>query len=198
MKRGPYGKNKQIFEKNHKEMIRLRKGGFGYGTIATQLGIPVHVVIYGTQDIPTDLGVSVTKGRHFSTEQKPFESIKHTGTIKNLLIRERGHVCECCGLNVWLGAPITIELEHVDGNGLHNNRENLKLLCPNCHSQTDTWKGKNKNFSRKKVSDQEFTEALRKSRTIRQALLTLGLTAKGANYKRAYDLGGVVGIGIHG
>lgn len=47
--------------------------------------------------------------------------------------------CERCGLSEWRGKPLSLELHHVNGDGLDNTLENLLLLCPNCHSQTDTW-----------------------------------------------------------
>jgi Homeodomain-like domain-containing protein len=52
--------------------------------------------------------------------------------------------CEGCDLTDWRGQPISFELHHVNGDGLDNRLENLLLLCPNCHSQTDTWGGRNK------------------------------------------------------
>lgn len=64
------------------------------------------------------------------------------GSHKHVLIKENGHKCECCGLSEWMNKPITLELEHSDGNKRNNTRENLKLLCPNCHSQTPTWRRK--------------------------------------------------------
>ena len=60
--------------------------------------------------------------------------------IKPHLIKERGHKCECCKLNEWIDKPITLELEHIDGDRCNNEKNNLKLLCPNCHSQTSTWR----------------------------------------------------------
>lgn len=55
--------------------------------------------------------------------------------------------CEQCGLSEWDGKPLALELHHVNGDGLDNRLENLLLLCPNCHSQTDTWGGRNKGRS---------------------------------------------------
>jgi DNA-binding CsgD family transcriptional regulator len=51
--------------------------------------------------------------------------------------------CEACGVNIWLGAPLSLALHHVNGDRLDNRLENLQLLCPNCHSQTDTFAGRN-------------------------------------------------------
>jgi hypothetical protein len=52
--------------------------------------------------------------------------------------------CEVCGLMEWRSEPIALELHHVNGDGLDNRLENLVLLCPNCHSQTANWGGRNK------------------------------------------------------
>lgn len=61
---------------------------------------------------------------------------------KGALIREHGHICMGCGLAEWRGQPITLELEHKDGNWSNNVRENLELLCCNCHALTPTWRRK--------------------------------------------------------
>jgi len=54
------------------------------------------------------------------------------------------HKCYECNLTTWNDQPIPIELEHIDGNHLNNSLDNLTILCPNCHSQTSTYRGKNK------------------------------------------------------
>lgn len=105
----------------------------------------------------------------------------------NALIALRGQKCERCGLTEWLDQPIKVEVHHIDGDGNNNELTNLQLLCPNCHSLTDNWKGKN-NGKNKMIPDEEFAEALKSSPNIRQALLKLGITAKGANYTRAREL----------
>lgn len=56
--------------------------------------------------------------------------------------------CESCGLTEWLGSPIALELHHEDGDRDHNNLDNLKLLCPNCHSMTENYKWRKFNRSR--------------------------------------------------
>jgi hypothetical protein len=60
--------------------------------------------------------------------------------IKKRIVHERGHVCEGCGLTEWRDRAITLELEHKDGDRSNNDPGNLELLCPNCHSQTPTWR----------------------------------------------------------
>lgn len=52
--------------------------------------------------------------------------------------------CESCKHDTWLGLPISIEVHHIDGDHKNNKIENLQLLCPNCHAQTDNYRGKNK------------------------------------------------------
>jgi DNA-binding CsgD family transcriptional regulator len=51
--------------------------------------------------------------------------------------------CERCGLGEWRGESLSLALHHVNGDRLDNRLENLELLCPNCHSQTDTYSGRN-------------------------------------------------------
>lgn len=63
--------------------------------------------------------------------------------LKNYLLDTRGHRCEVCGITEWMGRPAPLELDHCDGNPLNNHLDNVRLICPNCHAQTETYKGKN-------------------------------------------------------
>ncbi|HEY2653382.1 MAG TPA: helix-turn-helix domain-containing protein [Solirubrobacteraceae bacterium] len=51
--------------------------------------------------------------------------------------------CERCGMRDWRGKPVSMALHHINGDRLDNRLDNLELLCPNCHSQTDTYSGRN-------------------------------------------------------
>lgn len=68
---------------------------------------------------------------------------------KNFLIDTRGWSCEMCGLSSWNGSRIPIEMDHINGDAYDNSEDNLRLLCPNCHAQTPTYKNKNRESSRK-------------------------------------------------
>jgi Zn finger protein HypA/HybF involved in hydrogenase expression len=69
---------------------------------------------------------------------------KTTNSLKKRLFDEKIKTKECeeCGINEWNGKSITLELDHINGDNTDNRIENLKILCPNCHSQTHTFRNK--------------------------------------------------------
>jgi hypothetical protein len=71
-------------------------------------------------------------------------------TLRKLLIEIKGNKCSKCGLPpVWCGEPLTLSVDHEDGNAGNNLPSNVRLLCPNCNSQTPTFGGRNKGHGRK-------------------------------------------------
>jgi hypothetical protein len=67
-------------------------------------------------------------------------SLRTKGLILYRVMLEDGfkEECEKCGTGpIWNGKPLRLEVDHVDGNWLNNLRENLRFLCPNCHSQEE-------------------------------------------------------------
>lgn len=68
--------------------------------------------------------------------------------LYGFLVRTRGNKCSICSIESWNDKPIRLEVEHINGNSEDNDPENVCLICPNCHSQTDTYKGKNKGQGR--------------------------------------------------
>lgn len=65
-------------------------------------------------------------------------------SLKKKLLREglKEYKCESCGLTEWMGKQIPLELHHKDGNQGNINLDNLQLLCPNCHTLTDNYRGR--------------------------------------------------------
>jgi hypothetical protein len=69
-------------------------------------------------------------------------------SAKRYLREVRGNQCEVCGVGEWQGKDLVLILDHINGNPCDHKVDNLRLLCPNCDSQTDTYKGKNKGNGR--------------------------------------------------
>jgi len=69
-----------------------------------------------------------------------------TFKLRNRLIKEgiKTNMCEMCGIKDWQGREISMQLDHIDGDSHNHKLYNLRLICPNCHSQTETYCGKNK------------------------------------------------------
>ncbi len=78
-----------------------------------------------------------------------------TGTVgtapwlKKYILEKQNGKCAECGISEWNNSPIVFDFEHRDGNSSNNLEENICCLCPNCHSQTITYKAKNKEYGRK-------------------------------------------------
>ena len=67
-------------------------------------------------------------------------------SLKSRLIREGRleYKCAICGIKEWRDLPLSLQLDHINGINNDHRIENLRFLCPNCHSQTETYSGKNK------------------------------------------------------
>lgn len=94
--------------------------------------------------IRSDIGV-------YLTNQQRIGSFR----LKNRLLREGIllPICSCCNGERWLDGPIPLELDHIDGNSSNNVLSNLRLLCPNCHALTATYRGKNQRRACKLVGE---------------------------------------------
>ena len=91
----------------------------------------------GNPAIPLD---EILEGKH-----PQYQTFK----LKNRLFKTGMKVNECeeCGINDWNGQPLNCELDHINGERTDHRLENLRILCPNCHSQTSTFRAKNINAS---------------------------------------------------
>lgn len=72
-------------------------------------------------------------------------SYANISSLKNRLLKETDieYKCAICGIESWNNLPLSLHLDHINGINNDHRRENLRFLCPNCHSQTSTYAGKN-------------------------------------------------------
>ena len=74
--------------------------------------------------------------------------LQFRGWARTVIEEIKGNKCVCCGIiDTYFGEPITLQVDHIDGIATNNQVNNLRLLCPNCHSQTPTYGAKNKGRS---------------------------------------------------
>ena len=93
--------------------------------------------------------IIVSDDKIFIKSDRDITSKVRSRLIKNKIIP---YVCKKCNLeDKWLNEPIVLELDHIDGNRYNNELNNLRFLCPNCHSQTETFCGKKKKVKPVKI-----------------------------------------------
>lgn len=82
--------------------------------------------------------------------------VREAPTLKKYLSNLKGYKCEFCDISEWNSKELSLHVDHIDGNSDNNFPSNLRLLCPNCHSQTETFSGRNKKNSRRNSYMQRY------------------------------------------
>jgi Zn finger protein HypA/HybF involved in hydrogenase expression len=117
---------------------------------------------------------------------------KYSSSLRNLIFKSNLFVLECskCKIKKWNGESITLEVEHKNGDHNDNSKDNLELLCPNCHSQTKTYRKKKIKEHKKNVTDFQILEILKKPNiiNINQVINELQMSNSGGNYRRLHEI----------
>jgi len=111
-------------------------------------------------------GQAHLKGKtHGWSKKNSWEEILKKGTLltseqKKRLVKENllKYECSVCSIKEWNGSHLVLQVDHIDGDVFNNLLINLRMLCPNCHSQTSTFRGRNIKFLRGFVSAERKKE----------------------------------------
>lgn len=155
------------------QLIQAVKENKSIAGVIVQLGLKPAGGNYNTvnkkiNELKLDTSHFTGQGWNVGLKFKPKEAI----SIQDILVEESNYQsyklskrlikegfkeqkCEYCGLTTWLDKPIKLELHHINGIHSDNRLENLQLLCPNCHSYTDSYRGKNIQSARQKTNEVE-------------------------------------------
>lgn len=139
-------------------------------SLAKELGIELKFSYKKSSRVKYNAPMDI---KEILVENSPY---KNATKLKERLIKEgiKEYKCENpeCGLSEWHGKPISLQIHHINGNHHDNRLENLQLLCPNCHAQTDTYAGKNanregnttysKSISKKCINKEKWAEIMEK------------------------------------
>lgn len=149
-----------VYKLDEDEFRQLIKASVGYSDALRKLGLSTRggstldVLKRRINELRIDTS-HFSKGACISKQITiyPLNTIlvKHSkyanmSALKRRLIKEKLLIyrCDICGLSSWQDKPIALQIDHINGDNSDNRINNLRLLCPNCHSQTNTYAGKNK------------------------------------------------------
>lgn len=187
----------KIYKLSDEQFVELLKKSSTISEVLFKLGYTTKGNSWGYSQIKrrmTDLNLdySIFKGKSYLENKKPDkiseqdilrENCKHQRTvlrryiIKNNLIPYK---CAICGCTEWQGKTLSLELDHINGINNDNRLENLRFLCPNCHSQTSTYGSRNQQLNESKydISDELRTmveNKYKEVKNIKQVSSILGI-----------------------
>ncbi len=169
----------KIYELTDEQFVDLLKNSTAISEVLFKLGYTVKGNSWGYSQVKqrmTDLNLdfSIFKGKKsiykntvvktVTPEMVLKDNCKHTRTVLRRCILKHGllpYKCDICGITEWNNKTLSLELDHINGKNNDNRLENLRFLCPNCHSQTSTYGSRNQQLN-SKVSDYNISEELYK------------------------------------
>lgn len=166
----------KIYECTDEQFVNLIKNSANIAEVLFKLGYTVKGNSWGYSQVKqrmTDLNLSsanfkgknayyeTNKEREISPDKLFRINCKHTRTVlRRNIIRNNllPYKCAICGISKWSNKTLSLELDHINGMNNDNRLENLRFLCPNCHSQTTTYGSRNQ---QRNESTYEITDELR-------------------------------------
>lgn len=165
----------KIYECSDEQFVQLIKGSTTISEVLFKLGYSVNGNSWGFSQVRkrmTDLNLDSSS---FKGKSVLKTNVENALTAENLLVTNCNHSrsrlrkfiiknkllpykCAICGTEKWNGKTLSLELDHINGINNDNRLENLRFLCPNCHSQTTTYGSKN---CQRNESKYDITEDLR-------------------------------------
>ena len=140
------------------DFMNIVSSSFSYSEILRSIGLTTNggSSTFSIKNRIKILKLSIShfrpNGKKKDSVQKPLCDILTTNSntsrqsVKKRLLKENvlKYKCNICGIFKWNNKELSLHLDHINGVNNDNRIENLRLLCPNCHSQTETYAGKNK------------------------------------------------------
>lgn len=155
----------KIYELTDEQFVELLKNSSTISEVLFKLGYTVKGNSWGYSQIKqrmTDLNIdfSIFKGKKsiykntivkkVAPEVLLKDNCKHArNVLRRCILRDNllPYKCAICGLTEWNGKTLSLELDHINGKNNDNRLENLRFLCPNCHSQTSTYGSRNQQIN---------------------------------------------------
>ena len=167
----------KIYTLSDDNFITLIKTSLNISEVLFKLGMSVKGNSWGYSQVKQrmlSLGLKFSdfRGKDLSSYSKKekipdnllfTENSKHTrAVIRKRIILEKllPYKCSICGISEWNGKKLSLELDHINGINYDNRLENLRFLCPNCHSLTSTYGSKNSAIRESKIEVPEEVKNL--------------------------------------
>lgn len=167
----------KIYKLSDEQFVELLKKSSTISEVLFKLGYTVKGNSWGYSQVKRrmddlNLDYSIFKGKSAVTKTNKLNNVKKEDILKENCRHQRivlrryiiknnliPYKCAICGCTEWQGKTLSLELDHINGINNDNRLENLRFLCPNCHSQTSTYGSRNQQLN---SSEYDISDDLRK------------------------------------